>query len=36
MDIEIELNNLWDFRKQSSDNNKLGLLIYVSKVYVYA
>ena len=34
-DIEIEVNNLWDFRHLSKEENKLGLLIYITKIHVY-
>ena len=36
VDIELELNNLWDFRKNSEENNKLGLIINISKIYINA
>ena len=32
---QIEINGLWDYRTDKKEKNKIGLTIYLNKIYVY-
>jgi len=32
---QIEINGLWDYRTDKKDKNKIGLTVYITKIYVY-
>ena len=34
--VLIEVNGIWDYRSEDKkENNKVGLIVYVNKIYVY-
>jgi len=32
---QIEINGLWDYRTDKKEKNKIGLTVYITKIYVY-
>ena len=32
--VNLEINGLWDYRTDKKENNKCGLIVYTTKIFV--